>query len=154
MAGVNKVILVGNLGADPEVRTLENGVKVARINVATTEVYRDKTGERRELTEWHQVTLWRGLADIAEKYLSKGKQVYLEGKLKTRKWADSEGRDRYTTEVVADVLQMLGRAPGSDGGSHTRSQERNAQEGGSSTNQPRSQYAGQSSGHDDDDLPF
>lgn len=112
MAGVNKVILVGNLGKDPEVRHLESGVMVANFPLATTESYRDRnTGERRQTTEWHNVVLWRGLAEISEKYLKKGNQVYIEGKLRTRSWQDQEGNTRYTTEVVADNMTMLGGRP-------------------------------------------
>ena len=159
MAGINKVILVGNLGADPEVRSLENGVKVARINVATTEVYRDKNGERRELTEWHSVTLWRGLADVAERYLQKGKQVYIEGKLKTRKWTDNEGRERYTTEVIGDVMQMLGRVGDGEKGSHTRSSGGEYQSSSTNDNAPKDskpELESQSStdNKEDHDLPF
>lgn len=113
MAGINKVILVGNLGKDPEVRYLEGGTAVANFSIATSESYKDKTsGERRTVTEWHNVVLWRGLAEIAEKYLKKGNQVYIEGKLRTRKWQDKEGKDRYTTEIVGDNLQMLGKKEG------------------------------------------
>ena len=108
MAGINKVILVGHLGRDPEVRTIESGAKVARFTLATTEVYKDKNGERKEITEWHNVICWRNLADIAEKYLSKGKLTYVEGKLRTRSWDDNTGAKRYTTEVVADNFIMLG----------------------------------------------
>jgi single-strand DNA-binding protein len=112
MAGVNKVILVGNLGKDPEVRHLENGVMVANFSLATTESYKDRnTGERRQVTEWHNVVLWRGLAEVTEKYLKKGNQVYVEGKLRTRSWTDKEGNTRYTTEVVADNMTMLGGRP-------------------------------------------
>ena len=108
MAGVNKVILVGNLGRDPEIRTLESGVKVARFSLATTESYNDRnTGQRVDQTEWHNIVLWRGLADIAEKYLRKGNQVYIEGKLQTRAWDDRDGNKRYTTEIVAQNMQML-----------------------------------------------
>lgn len=112
MAGsVNKVILIGNLGKDPEVRHLENGAVVANFSIATSETYVDKaTGERRENTDWHDIVLWRGLAEIAEKYLRKGQKVYVEGKLKKRSWQDKEGNTRYTTEVVADELTMLSRA--------------------------------------------
>jgi len=108
MAGVNKVILVGNLGKDPEVRHLENGASVANFSIATSETYKDKNGDRQELTEWHNVVLWRGLAQIAEKYLRKGSQIYVEGKLKTRSWQDKDGHTRYTTEVVGDQMTMLG----------------------------------------------
>ncbi len=111
MAGsVNKVILIGNLGKDPEVRHLENGAVVANFSLATSETYTDKTtGERRENTDWHDIVLWRGLAEVAEKYLRKGQKVYIEGKLKKRSWQDKEGNTRYTTEVVADEMTMLSR---------------------------------------------
>ena len=113
MAGINKVILVGNLGQNPELRYTPNGVAVCSIRVATSESYTDRaSGERITTTEWHNVVLWRGLAETAGKYLKTGSQVYLEGKLKTRQWQDQQGQNRYTTEVVADVMQLLGRAPG------------------------------------------
>lgn len=109
MAGVNKVILVGNLGKDPEIRALESGVKVARFSLATTESYKDRnTGERVDQTEWHNVTLWRGLAEVAERYLRKGSQVYLEGKLQTRSYEDKDGVTRYTTDIVGQTMTMLG----------------------------------------------
>jgi len=114
MAGINKVILVGHLGRDPEVRTLESNAKVARFTMATTEAYKDKNGERKEITEWHTIICWRGLADTAEKYLTKGKLIYVEGKLRTRSWDDNSGVKRYTTEVYADNFIMLGaRSDGS-----------------------------------------
>lgn len=110
MAGINKVILLGNLGKDPEVRYLEGGTAVANFSIATSESYKDKTtGEKKTVTEWHNVVLWRGLAEIAEKYLKKGNQVYIEGKLRTRKWQDKDGNNRYTTEIVGDNMQMLGK---------------------------------------------
>ena len=109
MAGINKVIIVGNLGNDPEIRTMPNGEAVANITVATSESWTDKnTGERKEQTEWHRIVLYRRLAEIAGQYLHKGSQVYIEGRLKTRKWQDSNGQDRYTTEIQGDNLQMLG----------------------------------------------
>ena len=112
---INKVILVGNLGKDPEVRHFEGNSAVASFSVATSESYMDKTtGERKTQTEWHNVVMWNGLANVAEKYLKKGSQVYIEGKLTTRKWQDKEGNDRYTTEVVARTMKMLGSR---DGGS-------------------------------------
>lgn len=112
MAGsVNKVILIGNLGKDPEVRHLENGAVVANFPIATSETYTDRTtGEKRENTDWHNIVLWRGLAEIAEKYLKKGQKIYIEGKLKTRSWQDKEGITRYATEVVGDEMTMLSRA--------------------------------------------
>lgn len=105
---VNKVILVGNLGKDPEVRHLEGGVAVASFTLATSEKYTNKSGERVSQTEWHNVVLWRGLADIAEKYLRKGSQVYIEGKIRTRSWDDQAGVKKYTTEIIADNMTMLG----------------------------------------------
>jgi len=107
--GVNKVILVGNLGKDPEVRHLENGTAVANFPIATSESYKDKEGNRIDQTEWHNVVVWRKLAEIAESYLKKGSQIYLEGKLRTRSWDDQQGNKRYTTEVVADTFTMLGK---------------------------------------------
>ncbi len=106
---VNKVILVGNLGADPEVRYLEAGTAVATIRLATSESYKNKNGERITQTEWHSVVLWRGLAEIAEKYLKKGMQIYVEGRLRTRSWDDKEGNKRYTTEILGDTMKMLSR---------------------------------------------
>jgi len=108
MAGINKVILIGNLGKDPETFTFENGVKKVSFSLATTESYKDKEGNKVDQTEWHNVVVWRGLADVAEKYLSKGSQVYIEGKIKTRAWDDKDGVKRYTTEIYADNMTMLG----------------------------------------------
>ena len=106
---INKVILVGNVGGDPEVRTTESGVKVSRIRLATSERYTDKqSGERKELTEWHTITLWRGLADIVDRYVHKGSQLYIEGRLRTREWTDTNNIKRYTTEILADNMQLLG----------------------------------------------
>ncbi|MCB0380513.1 MAG: single-stranded DNA-binding protein [Flavobacteriales bacterium] len=110
MAGVNKVILLGNLGKDPEIRYLEGGTAVANFTLATSETYKDRTsGERKSITEWHNVVVWRGLAEIAEKYLKKGSQIYIEGKLRSRQWQDKDGNNRYTTEIVADTMQMVGK---------------------------------------------
>jgi len=116
MAGtVNKVILIGNLGKDPETRTLENGVKMVRFPIATSETYTDRTtGERRSITDWHNIVIWRGLAEVAEKYLKKGQKVYIEGKLKTRSWKDETGTVKYSTEVVADGMTMLSSRMESD----------------------------------------
>ena len=109
MAGINKVIIVGNLGNDPEIRTMPNGEQVANITVATSESWTDKnTGEKKTQTEWHRIVLYRRLAEITAQYLTKGSQVYIDGRLKTRKWQDSNGQDRYTTEIQGDNLQMLG----------------------------------------------
>jgi single-strand DNA-binding protein len=109
MAGVNKVILVGNLGKDPEVRHLEGGAAVANFPLATTEIYKDKMGQRQEQTEWHNIVVWRGLAEVAEKFLKKGMTIYIEGKLRTRSWDDKEGNKRYTTEVVGDTFTILSK---------------------------------------------
>lgn len=109
MAGVNKVILVGNLGKDPEVRHLEGGATVANFPLATSESYKDRNGNRVDQTEWHNVVVWRGLAEVAERYLKKGNQVYIEGKIRTRSWDDKDGVKRYTTEIIADQMTMLGR---------------------------------------------
>ena len=109
MAGINKVIIVGHLGNDPEIRTMPNGDAVANISVATSESWNDRnTGERREVTEWHRIVFYRRQAEICGEYLRKGSQVYVEGRLKTRKWQDQNGQDRYTTEIQGDVMQMLG----------------------------------------------
>jgi single-strand DNA-binding protein len=106
--GVNKVILIGNLGADPEVRHMPNGAAVATINIATSETWKDKqTGEQHDRTEWHRVVLFQRLAEIVGEYLKKGSKVYIEGRLQTRKWQDKNGQDRYTTEIIANELQML-----------------------------------------------
>src|SRR5690606_28175684 len=108
---VNKVILIGNLGKDPEVRYLESGIPVARFPLATSETFKDKnTGEKREITDWHNVVLWRGLAQVAENYLKKGMKVYVEGKLKTRSWQDENNQTKYATEIVADQMTMLSRS--------------------------------------------
>lgn len=114
MAGVNKVILVGNLGKDPEVRYLDSGVAVANFSLATSESYKNKEGERVSQTEWHNIVVWRGLAEVAEKWLKKGSSVYIEGKIRTRKWEDKEGNTRYTTEILADNMTMLGGKPSTD----------------------------------------
>ncbi|MBQ6861019.1 MAG: single-stranded DNA-binding protein [Alistipes sp.] len=107
---VNKVILIGNVGMDPEVRTMEGGVKVARVRLATTERFRDRqSGENKEHTEWHTITLWRGLADVVDNYVRKGSQIYVEGRLRTREWTDQTGAKRYATEILADAMNLLGR---------------------------------------------
>lgn len=118
MASVNKVILVGNLGRDPEVRYMPNGEAVCNFSIATTDTWKDKNGQRQERTEWHNIVMYRKLAEIAGEYLKKGRPVYVEGRLQTRKWQTKEGQDRYTTEIIADQMQMLG---GRDGGSSNAS---------------------------------
>jgi single-strand DNA-binding protein len=150
MAGsVNKVILIGNLGKDPEVRHLENGAVVANFPLATSEVYTDRsTGEKKENTDWHDIVVWRGLAEVAEKYLKKGYKVYVEGKLKKRSWQDKDGNTRYSTEVVADEMTILSRP-----------------EGGERSGEPQAPYSGQGTPtppgriddllkDDNNDLPF
>jgi single-strand DNA-binding protein len=117
MASVNKVIIVGNLGRDPETRYMPNGDAVTNVAVATTESWKDKnSGEKKELTEWHRITFYRKLAEIAGQYLKKGSQVYVEGRLQTRKWTDKDGVEKYTTEIIADTMQMLGGRQGMGGG--------------------------------------
>ncbi|MFJ9450816.1 MULTISPECIES: single-stranded DNA-binding protein [unclassified Herbaspirillum] len=117
MASVNKVIIVGNLGRDPETRYMPNGEAVTNVAVATTESWKDKnSGEKKELTEWHRITFYRKLAEIAGQYLKKGSQVYVEGRLQTRKWTDKDGVEKYTTEIIADTMQMLGGRQGMGGG--------------------------------------
>ena len=144
MAGVNKVILVGNLGKDPEVRHLESGVAVANFPIATSETYKDKSGNRQEQTEWHNIVLWRGLAEIAEKYLRKGSQIYVEGKLRSRSWEDKEGNTRYITEVVGDNLTMLG----------SRNDNSPAHQDNSSSAKTAEPEMSQQENDDADDLPF
>jgi single-strand DNA-binding protein len=145
MAGVNKVILVGRLGKDPEVRNLENGAAVANFTMATSETYKDRvTGEKKEITDWHNIVLWRGLAEISQKYLHKGDMVYIEGKMRTRSW-EKEGVTRYTTEVIADNMTMLSTQRS---GSSTSSSEG----GYSGTAKGQESYSADTSGTDD--LPF
>lgn len=114
MASLNKVMLIGNLGKDPEVRYLPNGDAVANFTIATSETYKDKNGDKQEKTEWHNITCYRRLGEIAGQYLKKGRPVYIEGKIQTRKWQDKEGKDRYTTEIIADEMKMLGGRDGGD----------------------------------------
>ena len=116
MASVNKVILVGNLGKDPEIRYMPNGEAVANFSIATTDSWKDKQGQKQEKTEWHNIVMYRRLAEIAGEYLKKGRPVYVEGRLQTRKWQTKEGQDRYTTEIVADQMQMLGSGGKESGG--------------------------------------
>lgn len=124
MAGVNKVILVGRLGADPEVKAVSSGQNVARMNIATSDNWTDQNGQKQERTEWHRVVAWGRLADLCGKYLSKGRQVYLEGRLQTRSWEDQQGAKRYTTEIVANTVQFLGGASERE---HAPTQNNNAQ---------------------------
>jgi single-strand DNA-binding protein len=154
MAGsVNKVILVGNLGKDPEIRRLDNNAAVASFSLATTESFVDKnTGERRDSTDWHNIVAWRGLAEICEKYVRKGMKVYIEGKLRTRSWNDKEGNTRYTTEVVAEDLVMMSRSDNPDGAKPTSTQVYSTQ----NTPTPPSSMpeVPMNTPFEDDDLPF
>jgi single-strand DNA-binding protein len=147
MSGVNKVILVGRLGKDPEVRNLDNGAVVANFTMATSESYKDKTtGEKKEVTEWHNIVLWRGLAEISQKFLHKGDLVYIEGKLRTRSW-EKEGVTRYTTEVIADNMTMLGSKSGGGSSSSNEYGSRGADRA------PSESYSGPAD-NSTDDLPF
>lgn len=162
--GVNKVILVGNLGNDPEIRYMPNGGAVANITIATSETWRDKaTGEQREKTEWHRVALFGKVAEIAGEYLRKGSQVYIEGKLQTRKWQDQSGQDRYTTEVVVQGfdtrMQILGSAPAAANNGGQRQQARPQQGGWGQPQQPQQQQSAPPQYNEppmdfDDDIPF
>lgn len=144
MAGVNKVILVGNLGKDPEIRHLESGAAVANFPIATTETYKDKNGQRQEQTEWHNIVLWRGLAEIAGNYLKKGSQVYIEGKLRSRSWEDKDGNTRYITEVVGDNMTMLGGRSGENTPASNNSNQKTESKAAPS----------KIAEEEDDDLPF
>jgi single-strand DNA-binding protein len=155
--GVNKVILIGTLGADPETRSMPSGMTVTNIRIATNETWKDKaSGAQQERTEWHSIAFFGRLGEIASEYLRKGSQVFVEGKLRTRKWQDKQGNDRYTTEIIADNMQMLGgRAGGSAGGT-------GGERGGGSITPPKDDYdqspapapAGGGKEDFDDDIPF
>lgn len=160
---VNKVILIGNVGIDPEIRTTEAGVKVARIRLATTERLFDRqANEAKEHTEWHTITLWRGLADVVDKYVRKGTQIYIEGRLRTREWMDKDNNKRYTTEILADVMNLLGRRsdnPATDGqqGYASQQQAHAGQPASSGYQQPAAPKpapAPSIPADDPDDLPF
>lgn len=153
MASINRVILVGNLGKDPEIRHLEGGVSVARFPIATSETFKDKTGNKQERTEWHNIVAWRGLAEISEKYLKKGQSVYIEGRIRTNSYQDKEGVQRYSTEIVADNMTMLGGGRGTEGNGH----------GDQPQQEPASSYSSGNTGSkgmsvsqesEPDDLPF
>jgi single-strand DNA-binding protein len=145
--GVNKVILVGNLGKDPEIRYMPNGNAVANLTLATSESWKDKqTGDQQEKTEWHRIVMFRRLAEIAGEYLKKGSQVYIEGKLQTRKWQDNSGNDRYTTEIVANEMQMLGGRGGGSAGF--------ADNSAPATESASASAAASGPADFDDDIPF
>ena len=161
MASVNKVILVGNLGKDPEVRYTADGAAIANITLATTDTWKDKaTGEKKEATEWHRVSFFGKLAEIAGQYLKKGRSVYIEGRIRTRKWQDKEGQDRYTTEIIADQMQMLGSREGmggpaadEDGGGGGGRSFAGSGGGGAAKPAPAKKPAGNFDDMDDD-IPF
>lgn len=145
--GINKVILVGNLGRDPEVRYMPSGAAVANVTIATSESWKDKqTGETQERTEWHRVVFFNRLAEIVSEYLRKGSQIYVEGRLQTKKWQDKNGQDRYTTEVIANEMQMLGRA--------SDAPPRDSSAGGGSSSRPEPEMAPVGNADFDDDIPF
>ena len=149
MASVNKVILIGNLGKDPDIRYMPNGEAVANITLATSETWKDKTGAKQEKTEWHRITFYRKLAEIVGEYLKKGSSVYVEGRLETRKWTDKSGTDRYTTEVIANEMRMLGSK---SGGSSFEGESKNIKASppkDSTASTPNSGF-----GDMDDDIPF
>jgi single-strand DNA-binding protein len=160
--GINKVILIGNLGQDPESRTTPGGTTVTNIRIATSESWRDKqSGEMKEQTEWHTVVLWSRLGEIAAEYLRKGSQVYIEGRLRTRKWQDKTGNDRYTTEIVAAEMQMMGgRGGGGGGGANQETRDSRDPGAESSAGGPAggsaggSTTGGGSAADFDDDIPF
>ena len=156
--GINKVILVGNLGADPDTRYMPSGKAVTNIRVATSESWKDKqTGDMQERTEWHSIVMYDKLGEIAAEYLRKGSQVYIEGKIRTRKWQDKEGKDRYTTEVIADQMQMLGGRGGGGAASEPReprSSSRPAPATEDRSAAPVADEGGGGGGEFDDDIPF
>jgi len=153
MAGVNKVIIVGNVGRDPEVRYTQSGKAVASFSVATSERFQDKDGQNQERTEWHRIVAWGRLAEICGEYLRKGKQIYVEGRLQTRDWEDKDGHKRYTTEVIANVMQMLGRRGDDGGGSMSDEGSSRGSSGGDPLSQaPAGGGAGGAGG--DDEIPF
>ena len=158
MASVNKVILVGNLGRDPETRYMPDGGAITNVSIATTENWKDKNGEKQEKTEWHRVAFFGKLAEIAGEYLKKGSQVYVEGRLQTRKWQDKDGQDKYTTEIVANAMQMLGSRQVMGGGGVDRDMggEREpaaARSGGGGAAKPAGKPGGKFDDFEDD-IPF
>jgi single-strand DNA-binding protein len=158
--GVNKVILIGHLGADPETRAMPSGMTVANLRLATTENWKDKqSGETQERTEWHSVALFGRLGEIAAEYLRKGSQVYIEGRLRTRKWQDKEGRDRYTTEIIGSEMQMLGGRGGGAGGGGSEGRAGGGMGGGGGFSEARGGGGAEPpgpppTGDFDDDIPF
>ena len=155
MASVNKVIIVGNLGADPETRYLPSGEAVTNIRVATTDRWKDKqSGEMKEATEWHRIAFFGRLAEVAGEYLKKGSQVYVEGRLQTRKWQDKDGNDKYTTEIVADRMQMLGSRQGMGTAAAEPPPDRGGEGGARAAAKPAGKGAGGKFDDFEDDIPF
>jgi len=156
MASVNKVILVGNLGRDPEVKFMPNGDAVCNFSIATTDSWKDKAGAKQERTEWHNIVMYRKLAEIAGEYLKKGRPVYIEGRLQTRKWQDKDNNDRYTTEIVADSMQMLGSRDGGQGSGGEDGYDQAPRQQPARQAAPAKAPATTGSGFDDfeDDIPF
>jgi single-strand DNA-binding protein len=153
--GINKVILIGYLGQDPEIRSTPGGTTVTKISIATSEGWRDKqSGELKERTEWHNIVLWDKLGEIAGEYLKKGSRVYIEGRLQTRKWQDKSGNDRYTTEVVASDMQMLGDGKGGERHSTQASSQTSAEAYRSASGSSRREAPTKSTVDFDDDIPF
>lgn len=154
MASVNKAILIGNLGKDPEVRYMPSGEAIANITLATTDTWKDKSGEKQEKTEWHRVSFFGRQAEVVGEYLKKGSQIYVEGRIQTRKWQDKEGQDRYTTEIVADRMQMLG-SKSSGGGSFEVVENKPASSSGNAAAPAKAAPAAKGSFDNfDDDIPF
>jgi len=166
MASVNKAILIGNLGKDPEVRYMPSGEAIANITLATTDTWKDKSGEKQERTEWHRVSFFGRQAEVVGEYLKKGSQIYVEGRIQTRKWQDKDGQDRYTTEIVADRMQMLG-SKSSGGGSFEVVENERSEVSSSRPNKPAASSSGSTAApakaapaakgsfdNFDDDIPF
>jgi single-strand DNA-binding protein len=159
MAGLNKVLLIGNVGGDPEIRTLPSGSKVANFSLATSETYNDKNGQRQTQTEWHRIEIWDGLANVVEQYVKKGDPLFIEGKIRNEKWTDQNGQERTGVRIRALAMQMLGKA-GGDNSSSGRNEYSSSEStygnqgsgnGGASANEPDPQFT---TGTDEDDLPF
>lgn len=149
MSGINKVIIIGRLGADPEVKTISTGNTVTRLSIATSESWVDKDGQKQERTEWHRVVVWGKLAELCGKYLAKGRQAYVEGRLQTRSWEDQQGQKKYTTEIVANSVQFLGAAQGAshDGGGYSQSS-------GSGSSNPFDDFGPEPSFNSSEEIPF
>jgi single-strand DNA-binding protein len=154
MASVNKVILVGNLGRDPETRYTADGAAITNITLATSRRYKDSSGQQQEETEWHRVAFFGRLAEIAGEYLKKGRPVYVEGRLRTRKWQDKEGQDRYTTEIVAEQMQMLGSREGAGGSEFDSGAEESRAPARAAASKPAASKPAANIADMDDDIPF